>query len=67
MKEQNRKAVKYTATGIVTVLTVAITIDFLVPESQLGTWLRFMSPLLAGCISSVWIHSKIASEIDLKT
>lgn len=64
MKEQSRKALKYTGTGIIAVLAVAITIDFVSPDNQVGMLLRFLGPLLTGFIIGVWIHSKIASEID---
>ena len=67
MKQQNIKALKYTGTGLAAVLIVALVVDSLAPDNQIGKWLRFLGPLLTGCISGVWIHKKIASEINLDT
>ena len=65
MKQQNRKALKYTGAGLAAVLIVTLVVDFFAPDNQIGKWLRFLGPLLTGCIGGVWIHKKIASEIDL--
>lgn len=65
MKQQNLKALKYTGAGLTAVLAAALIVDFFAPDNQIGKWLRFLGPLLTGCISGVWLHKKIASEIDL--
>lgn len=67
MKKQNSNALKYTGAGLATVVAVALLVDFIAPDTQTGKLLRFLGPLLAGCISGVWIHKEIASEIDLNT
>ena len=67
MKKQNSNALKYTGAGLATVVAVALLVDFIAPDTQTGELLRFIGPLLAGCISGVCIHKEIASEMDLNT
>lgn len=60
MKELNRKAFIYSATGVFTVIAVAFITNLLAPQSKIGEGLRFFLPLLTGMVMGLTIFLKLS-------
>lgn len=65
MKDLNRKALIYSATGVFAVIVVAFLTNLVAPRNAFGEGLRFFMPLLTGIVGGAVIFFRLRDESDI--
>lgn len=60
MREQNRKALIYSALGVTAVIAAGFLTNLLAPQSRVGEGLRFFVPLLTGVVAGLALFLKLS-------
>ncbi|MFB6115533.1 MAG: hypothetical protein ABEK04_04500 [Candidatus Nanohalobium sp.] len=60
MKERNRKALVYSAAGVLAVIASAFITNLFAPHSRIGEGLRFFVPLITGVVAGVALFLKLS-------